>query len=1006
MLCPECRYEYFPIKAINLCECPVCKSNFIDTIIEYNNGFNPLGLLRDAVYYLGDDCLKNIKLLKVLINNMYKEDKELKKLFMISLNENVAFKMYNLLDKIDRNSELELIKSDLISEAYLSESASNKIIDYWSYVLDFDENENTIRAFDNYHYLNSKEELIFENKINNFKLNFSENLAYTGDQPDGQYYIDPRGKKVIDLFSIISRQDCSVLDYFYFGDFHEGLATIKYKFGNYGFINKKPIIVIDCIYEDALPFSCGLAAVKLNGLWGYIDSSGTQIIKNKYDKVYSFSEDKALVYSNDNWTFIDKNGEIILSLKEYSNAEPFKNDIAKVKRKNKFGFINKSGTEVISIKYDDASTINNDLIKVRYSKWGVINKDENIIIPFNFENIQIIASCFLVVSKQVTNNNKKGYLYGLFNFKGEKLLDIKYNSIELLDNDIMFLSRSENILELGEDGEEYEIEDFEFWLYNIPLHRLIKTDYRTDKFCNGLAIVQHNNLYGYIDKNGLVVIPIKYQYARPFFSKLSFVSKNTQWEFGDKIDVTIEDDEVVSYYKEKSFKLLSIINSKGGVITENKIIEATDFQKGISFIGKYLSMKNIVYGCINSKGHWTYSDRNSNFINKTLNYLYKYDLVELFSDKLFTIHLDERCGLVDKNGKVIIEPKYRKINAFNDDILKVKDYTTGLWALVDTNDRLICPFKYTIIGNYQRGLAVVVDGKSKKLGCIDETGTEMIPLIYDSLSLVLIFDNLYCVKKEKKWGFINDKGEVIVDFQYDVIGYASNGYALVGVGSNFNHQWFGKFSLIDKEGFELLSNMESIGFMEIDGTTNESLTFTSLNNYDEYKLVLKRKKRLEYLDDFWKCNFYEGVTRYSRNRKYGLVNEFGHFIGCDNYYDNPSDFKPVLYDYIEKPKFGLFKVRLGKSYGFINADGIEIIKCKYHVVGEFKNGLCKVNLGGSYDRNLDEYVFKGGLWGFVNLIGEEQIPIEFDELDDFNNGYAIGKKKYRYIKIDTFGNII
>lgn len=171
------------------------------------------------------------------------------------------------------------------------------------------------------------------------------------------------------------------------------------------------------------------------------------------------------------------------------------------------------------------------------------------------------------------------------------------------------------------------------------------------------------------------------------------------------------------------------------------------------------------------------------------------------------------------------------------------------------------------------------------------------------------------------------------------------------------------------------------------------------------------------MEDFWKCNFYCWVTRYFKNRKYGLVDEFGDIktlsielteektfkqnSDADVFYD-----KPVLCDFIWKPNNELFKVRQRENFGFINAEGKEIIKCRYQKVETFKNGLCKVNMGGCYTNEYGESSFEGGKWGFVNLQGDEQIPIEFSQISEFEYGFICGVKQGIRVMVDTTGNIV
>ena len=56
--------------------------------------------------------------------------------------------------------------------------------------------------------------------------------------------------------------------------------------------------VISPQYEDAEPFSEGLAAVKRDGKWGYIDTEGQTVIPFQYERAYDFSEGYAVVSPN------------------------------------------------------------------------------------------------------------------------------------------------------------------------------------------------------------------------------------------------------------------------------------------------------------------------------------------------------------------------------------------------------------------------------------------------------------------------------------------------------------------------------------------------------------------------------------------------------------------------------------------------------------------------------------------------------------------------------------
>ena len=66
-----------------------------------------------------------------------------------------------------------------------------------------------------------------------------------------------------------------------------------------------------------------------------------------------------------------------------------------------------------------------------------------------------------------------------------------------------------------------------------PMHQAKKYDWK-DKYYEGLAWVKLNGKWGFIDKTGKEVIPIKYDGAWYFSEGLASVKLNDKWGFIDK----------------------------------------------------------------------------------------------------------------------------------------------------------------------------------------------------------------------------------------------------------------------------------------------------------------------------------------------------------------------------------------------------------------------------------------------------------------------------------------
>lgn len=130
--------------------------------------------------------------------------------------------------------------------------------------------------------------------------NFSENLAYVVEAPEGSRgnlptgaYVNPHGSKIIELDpsnfyneyiplpegTMRPKIDNELLH------FSEGMAPVCNRKLKWGFIDDTGTLVIPCIYDHVGNFSEGLAyAIILGSKTGYIDKEGAMVIELPADK--------------------------------------------------------------------------------------------------------------------------------------------------------------------------------------------------------------------------------------------------------------------------------------------------------------------------------------------------------------------------------------------------------------------------------------------------------------------------------------------------------------------------------------------------------------------------------------------------------------------------------------------------------------------------------------------------------------------------------------------------
>ena len=269
-------------------------------------------------------------------------------------------------------------------------------------------------------------------------------------------------------------------------------------------------------------------------------------------------------------------------------------------------------------------------------------------------------------------------------------------------------------------------------------------------FRDGLAQVELNRKYGYIDKNGNEVIPIKYD--------------SVLWDLGVGVAL-VELNGKWGY-----------IAPSGKKVTPIKYDHIWAFFEGCGLAQVELNRK---YG---------YIDKNGNEVIPI-----KYDSVSWDSGVgLAQVELNGKFGLIDKIGKEVIPIKYDKIWAFCEGLASVA--LNGKWGYIDPNGKEVIAFKYDYAYDFSDGLAVVV--LNGKCGYIDKSGNTIIPFKYDdarnfSEGLAMVkCKGIFSLKD--KWGYIDKSGKEVIPIKYDDAKDFQNGKALVKLN--------GKQGIIDKQG--------------------------------------------------------------------------------------------------------------------------------------------------------------------------------------------------------------
>lgn len=313
---------------------------------------------------------------------------------------------------------------------------------------------------------------------------------------------------------------------------------------------------------------------------------------------------------------------------------------------------------------------------------------------------------------------------------------------------------------------------------------------------------------------------------------------------------------------------------------------------------------------------------------------------------------NNKSGLKDEIGKVIIPAKYENINpiSFSDGMAKVM--LSKKWGFINQDAKEVIAPKYEQVNDFFNGVAAVKLGEKWRL--IDKTGKEIVPPIYDYIRWMT--DGMIAVKKGGttddlfseggEWGFINETGQEVIPLKYDFVGNFSEG--LVNVELN------GKKSYIDKTGKEIIP-------------PNYTLTYP----------------------------FKEGLAIVERNNKKGFINTKGEEIipfaygGLGGFSEGMSWFRTP---YSSETKYKM---------GYMDKTGKEIVSPKYDKADSFSEGLAAVGIG-----NTNLLGTFNGLIGFIDKAGKEVIPLRYEDAGKFSEGLAAVKLSDKWGFIDKNGIVI
>ncbi|HUH74993.1 MAG TPA: WG repeat-containing protein [Chitinophagales bacterium] len=645
--------------------------------------------------------------------------------------------------------------------------------------------------------------------------------------------------------------------------------------------------------------------------------------------------------------------------------------------------------------------------------------------PFDYKEISVFSGTIARVSRLTKDSSRSEYA--------------------LMNSDALVLSDWMDTMALPADNGICLMKDQGIWLlFQNGKYEPLPLKYEdVGKYNEGLAPAKVDGLWGYINEKGHWEISPEYKKANEFQGRYAAVSTNDhQWHFIDrKGEIMLSEVfDTIIQYQEGSYSIVSegqkwrFLSPLLQPIHSNSYDKISPFSKeGLAKVKKdsfeyYIDLfGEVVFkadelldfkdgiGVFRKGNLWGWIDENGDDVVAP-----KYKKVLANVGRNLIVSLDSVLYLVKNNGEVVQEI----ISEKNDIILTKSAFIYGVqptYFIVDVAKSNHQRLLYDEVGDISNGfIAVKKDGL---YGYVNIDGKEIFPPTNSSVAvpthqnLVIqktLLDNFisydfskniqfslapgvkflgpYSESRAKvldamgRMGFIDDKGQVVVECKYSMLGDYKNGRAIF---QKIN----GMFGYLDDKGeevipaiYQFVSDFDVSGFAVV---VKDQL-FGFINRLGNVVIPFQYEKVY---------SFKNGIASVQKNGKVGYINM------------NNKAIVPFSFDEAYESVNDLALVRMGTYWGYVSPKGKVIIPWQYEAAQAFSEGKAWVKLSGKYGL-IDErgkyltafkyenaFPFQQGFaqvqlqdkWGLVNSYGVEIIPPVCEQIGNIYNNKVVVK---------------
>jgi hypothetical protein len=217
-------------------------------------------------------------------------------------------------------------------------------------------------------------------------------------------------------------------------------------------------------------------------------------------------------------------------------------------------------------------------------------------------------------------------------------------------------------------------------------------------------------------------------------------------------------------------KRVSFVDPYGKRVSDASFDDARDFSEGFAAVKE----SRIVNG--NRTDVW-------GFVGLKLEQKIPFEYADVgdFSANLAAVQVGRRWGYINRDGRIVIEPRFQLAGEFKGELATVMNQGTMMY--INRHGEVVIPGPYEVASDFSEGVASVTADVRDGWFYIDPRGR---PLFFRQFTICGPFsEGVARVLDGEKWGYIDKKGEWVVPAIYDEAFDFRSGLAVVRSGSEY-----------------------------------------------------------------------------------------------------------------------------------------------------------------------------------------------------------------------------